>query len=504
MNNSNNDNKEELNSISLGNVDNIGNGGNNNQAVEPVPPVSIGSVPVAPVAPDNNNQATVGSENTTSGSIPSNNVNEGAQPNTSEAVNNTPPPVVLPEDPNNGEEEKKEEEPTGPVEPKEPLPGIESPVPTSIPQVDSPIAPPVAPVNPIPDINTNVAPVAPISYDVPDSINNFDTTPIFDEIGTVPPIPNVSVDTSVPPTPEVKPAKPKKKGINKTLFVVLIILAIAGVGVAVYFFLQKSNEPKFSVKLKEVTVEVGGVLSTDINDYAIFYGINQSQCSLDTTGVQSTNEVNKEYDYLVKCGEASYKGKLKVVDTKNPEVTLKEAKVAINGTITPEDFIASCTYEFKEPNKVLEYVKIKDNYHVPIIVRDGAGNQVEVTGTLIVDEVVSDLFLTCTKVSNDYEEMSNFGFSNSSFNKITDRVYTFKFATVDEYNNFKAVNEGQNVVTYKGIVGTPTYDDATLKLTIEKREAYDNLVTEFGSELPASLGEMRAFFTNKGYSCQIK
>lgn len=509
MNNSNNENNGELNSISLGSVSNNANN-TSNPPVEPVAPVSLGSVPVTPVMPageDNKENPTpvVQNKEVVANPIPVQS-NEGQSLNNAE--NNTPP-VTLPENTENKPEEEVKE-PEGPVMPKEPLPGIESPIPTSIPQEESPIAPPVAPVNPIPDVNVGaVPPVAPVSYDVPDTINNFDATPIFDEIGTVPPIPDAPVNNSVPPTPDVKPAKAKKKGINKTLFVVIIILALAAVAAAVYFLLNKANEPKFSVKLKEVTVEVGGVLSTDINDYGIFYGINQSQCSLDTTSVQNTKEANKEYEFLVRCGDNTYKGKLKVVDTKTPEVTLKEAKVAINGTVNPEDFIASCkddsgcTYEFKDANSVLEYVKAKDNYHVPIIVKDGAGNEIEVNGTLIVDEVVSDLYLSCTKVSNDYEELSKFGISNSSFNRITDRVYTFKFATLDEYNNFKTVNEGQTVVTYKGIAGTPNYDDANLKLMIERRVSYDDLVKELEGEVPASLGEMRTFFSNKGYSCVI-
>ncbi len=96
---------------------------------------------------------------------------------------------------------------------------------------------------PLNDINTqnqvieNPAPVAPLNYDIPETINSFSSSPIFNDIGTVPPINDAPVTTDVvSPPPADEPKPDAKKGMNKVLFVLIVVLALAAVGVGVYVF----------------------------------------------------------------------------------------------------------------------------------------------------------------------------------------------------------------------------------------------------------------------------
>ena len=341
MNNNENQNNESLNTISLGNV--------GPTPPEPVAPVASTPepTPVTPVSPMEAVPPVPTTENV-----------EPVAPLNAENVESLEANVM--DGPLN-----MEETPQTPVPPVAP-----TPQPAPIPPVS-----PVAPVSPVPPVS---------NYEVPETINNFNSTPVFDDIGTVPPIPNN-------PVPNVEePKKPKKKGGNKLLFVIVVLLAITAVGVGVYIFLSISSG-KNAVVVKQVNIELGSSVSTNINDYATFKNIDVNTCSLDTTKITDTSTLGSEYPFNIKCGEYVYTGKAKIVDTTVPEVTMKEElTVALNSTVKPEDFIencndaSDCTYEFKEEAKVTEYLKTAASYKIDIIIKDAAGNEVIKTATLTV------------------------------------------------------------------------------------------------------------------------
>lgn len=367
--------------------------------------------------------------------------------------------------------------------------------------------------NPVPvDINEipNVPPlepVAPVNYDIPEVIDN---APVFNDIGTVPPISDIPMVNNViaePATPEV----PKKKGMNKTLFVVLIILALCAVGGGVYVFLNKANNSKPLVQTKSVKIEAGTDVSTNIKDYAIFSNMDASTCNFDTSEITDTNTIGAEYRFTITCGDKTYPGKATIVDTTAPDVTLKEVEVNINEEVTAEDFIAECkdatkcSYTFKDEEKLKEYLSTASSYHIPIIVKDEAGNEKEVTGTLNVSENATTMSLVCSKTDAGYEEVSKFGLleSDNTFNKSTKRVYTFKFDNKEEYEKLRDENKDKKEVTYQNMTGTPEFNDETSTLTLTKKIAYSDLVSEVGSEIPSSYGELKSFFEDKDYTCSI-
>mgnify|MGYP005802060627 CR=1 FL=1 len=363
---------------------------------------------------------------------------------------------------------------------------------------------PVEPVSPVSDSLNNGASVSPVNYDIPQTINNFDTTPVFNDIGTVPPI----SDGPIPdPNVNFESSKPKKKQ-NKLIFVIIIVLLIAAVGVGVYIFLNVSNQPSVSVILKEVNIELGGEVSTNIDDYATFTGINSANCSLDTSNITDTSVLNAEYSFSITCNNSTYTGTAKVVDTVAPEVTMKEVTVQAGAEVRPGDFIDVCTeatecsYAFRDEEQVIGYVAEAGTYEdVEIVVTDSSGNETTVMGTLIVtDEAVPTNYMVCS-LNN---EAIRIGLISGSLSGNVVRTYTFTFENEDSYNSFKSSNLNSTEVTYENVTGTPSFDDATLTLTLTQELTKEQLDQESGTTIPTSYGELRSYFGPLGYTCTLE
>ena len=461
-NNTNGNNNEGLNAVSLGSVDMSVGSSEPVGSIPPVPPVE----PVAPVEPV-------------------------------EPVSAVSPTEAVP-----------------PVSPVEPVDAVSSVPPVSpvndVPSLDqmSTGTIPEPTVNPTVNSIPPVEPVQPVSYDVPETINNFSTTPVFNEIGTVPPISNGPVQ----PTPSMNTEEPKpKKKTNKLIFVIIIVLLIAAVGVGVYIFLNVSNKPvPVSVIPKEVEIEAGSEISTDISDYATFTGINSANCSLDTSSIVNTDDVGSEYTFIITCGANNYEGTATIVDTTAPTVTLQDVTVQVGGNVSADDFIdtcddaSECSYEFEDADAVNEYLSTANNYHVNIVVRDEAGNETTVQGTLYVTEdevpVTPDIYLSCTL--ND--ETLNFGMVENTLTGTVSQVHTFTFTSASEYNSFKTANGSRSSVTYSGVTGTPAFNDDDLTLTLTEELTKEQLDQAEGTTLPTAYGELRAYYVGEGFTCSLQ
>lgn len=471
MNNENSNNG--LNSISLGSVGNIGTTPTSNPPMDNMGADNL-NAPVAPIPP--------------------------AEP-INPGLNTIPEPTVNNIVPNNGI-----------IEPTPMTPPTSEPI-APIPDNtnndgiigDTPVNS-VSPVEPIPPVE----PVTPI-YDVAETINNFNSAPVFNNIGTVPPINNIPIP-NVPiaepaPTNDDGDKKKKKSGTDKILFVIIVILALTAVGVGVYIFLGLSNNVIPNVKLKNVRLEIGSDISTDINDYATFNGIDSSTCSLDTSSITNTATLDAKYPFTIKCGEKSYSGTVTTVDTVAPIVEVKELTKGVNEDIVVGEFIVSCTdktrcsYQFKDEEKVKGYLSNTGSYTVDIIATDEANNTTEITAKLNVDGAAASLYLVCTKTTNDYVESNKLGIAETTFVKAAIRTYTFTLNETN-YMEFKNDNEGKTEAEYNGIKGEFTLDDNARTLSITKKLSYEELVSEAGSEIPTEYDQLKSFYRGKGYSCR--
>ena len=113
--------------------------------------------------------------------------------------------------------------------------------------------------------------------------------------------------------------------------------------------------------------------------------------------------------------------------------------------------------------------------------------------------------LKCSKINDSYEELIKLGLNeeDNTFNKLTKKEYTFKFDSKDEYEKLRDENKDKSEITYSEVTGAPSFDDEDLTLTLTKKISYSDLVTEVGSEIPTSYGELKQFFDSKEYTCSL-
>ena len=163
---------------------------------------------------------------------------------------------------------------------------------------------------------------------------------------------------------------------KKVLKVLFLILFITGIFAGLYYFYFYHED----IKLKNITVELGEKLPTDVNDYIkgdklYDFKIDLSKVSVDENGI--TDSVG-EYSYKIYANNDELKGKIYVKDTTPPIVELRELEVGLNEEFDPHDFIVSCsdlslicdTYYHKKSDEKLngkegEYtltLEIKDKY----------------------------------------------------------------------------------------------------------------------------------------------
>lgn len=481
MNNSDNNtnnqnNNEDLNAISLGNVNYESDKPNNIPTIDassqtggiPAPP-PVAQQPISNPQPENMDSIPTPMDTTTSpteslgADVPSDNGN-----NTLEA----------------------------PVQPAPTMgndSGLQTPTPTNLGEASQ--------------ISNDVPPVAPLSYDVPETISGVSSMPSFNEIGTVPPIPDIPIQD-----PAIQVNKEKKSGgVSKFLFVIIIVLALAAVGVGVYIFLHLTSANASPITVKNVKIELGSQVSTNINDYATFKGIDGSSCQLDTREIPATiDKLGAEYTFKVTCGDKSASGKAVVVDTTKPEVLPKEVTAAVDSEVKPEDFIyeckdsTKCSYAFKDEAKVKEHLKTPANYHVDIVVKDEAGNETVVMGTLkVIEKLTSkifeeaDMYLVCTQGTTSLKMGIN---DDGNFNKSAMKTYVYKLSQED-FNNFKTESQGKDIVSYDDKVGSYELNETELTLTLNVVVDYDDLNKEEKTTLPLTTGDLRTYYTDKGYEC---
>lgn len=360
----------------------------------------------------------------------------------------------------------------------------------------------VSSVQPIEPLNSN--------YDIPQTINQY-SGQVFNDIGTVPPV----IDNGAGINASSNSAGSNKKKPNKTTFIIVILLSLVIVASIIYMLLHQGTIklPSFkkeSVTAKEVTIEMGSNVSTDIKDYAIFNNIDSSSCALDVSNITDTNTLNAEYNFTVTCNGTKYTGKAKIVDTIPPVVKTKDVTIGIDGDIKPEDFIVSCdndtkacTYEFKDANKVKEHVKAESDYKVDIIVKDASGNATEVVGNLKVSGTYAELYLVCSKNVDSHLEKTKIGSVDNMFNKSAIREYIFTYESEKEYNEIKESSKNTDQITIQNITGTPTFKDETKTITISKNLTAEDLEAEMKTTIPEAIGEIKSLYNTSGYECSF-
>ena len=319
-------------------------------------------------------------------------------------------------------------------------------------------ATPANPTMPIPDQFPNYGnttyqaePLTQADYATPDS---------FDQIGA---------------SPEIDP-KAKDKKSKKTLTFLLLLLAIVGLGAGSYYLINvKKIFNNKSVTTKTLSIEVGSVLSEDINDYATFKNVNSTNCTQNFESV----DVSKvgTYTYTIKCGSDEYKGTINIVDTTAPTATAKLlVAVKDSETITElsqlfgECSEENCIFEGETEDALKTALSTQGIKAVNVNIKDASGNTTKVPVPLFVTDSTGRYAINAKRnipVSADAKYTLNetvFIVYTDSYTAAT--IRTYKYADANDYLEASSSNKGLESVTIDDFTGIPLFNDAESKIIL--------------------------------------
>lgn len=336
----------------------------------------------------------------------------------------------------------------------------------------------------------------------------------------VPPVvPTPQDDFGAVPVPPVfddgKKKKKEKKERNpkdskKTIIVLLLIVLIAAIGFGVYYFLTmaKASANQASIVLKDVKIELGEGMSSNIEDYATITGYDKENCSIDLSNV----DVKKvsTYKYKVTCGKASGEGTIIVDDTMAPKVSVQDVILLPNATLNAEDFIekctdaSSCSYKFAE-----DYTGLTEKigeYEVQIIASDNFNNETKINAKLTISRTAPVKYLTCTAKEETLEEIPatlvhsyriGVDAKDNFYNAVRTSLFTYN--TLEDYNS--AIRSYDASVGIQGIIGTEVLNEAEKSIAIRTNKTLKEMNQDVNGNLPENASILRAYLSGIGYTC---
>ena len=183
----------------------------------------------------------------------------------------------------------------------------------------------------------------------------------------------------------------------------LIILFLFGLLGGALIYYKKEN----TVRIKNVTVEVGSKLSTNVNDYLKSGNRYASKYKLYLKNV-NVNEVGK-YTYRIRYNKHTKTGYINVVDTTSPKVTLdNNVTISTSDEFDPsifvlkcEDYSLPCSVNLKNKND-LEKLNVVGEYNIDIVISDTKGNKTDETVKVTITNEK-----TSSKMTDDLEYFTN-------------------------------------------------------------------------------------------------
>ena len=364
-------------------------------------------------------------------------------------------------------------------------------------------------------LNNNVEPV---SIESISSNNNFSNNVGLDPVNNV--NMNGFVETSKQENIGTMPPenKPKKKPMNKVLFIILILLLMAGIAFGVYYLLKISKDNQIKVELKDnIVLPLGEPVSTNINDYAVIKGTDNANCTLITSSIDVNNP--GEYDFIIKCNNKDYHGKVVVKDSVSPVVSLKVVYKTENEKydIDVNEFIDSCKdaseciIEYKDKKQLDNLAMDVPNY-IDIVVKDKGNNETDVKGVLYILSNDIKAFLSCDSAMETLNDgnvektiRDELGMVNTdngvTYLNVGRRDYIYKFKNQDEYS--KIAKNKSALLKYDGNEGLAYYDDENQEIIISTDLSKATLNSEFGGEFPNDYNQIKDYYRDKKYICKI-
>lgn len=281
---------------------------------------------------------------------------------------------------------------------------------------------------------------------------------------------------------------------KKVIISIFIILLLCGIGTGIYFgFIKKDNnndnkikenpinenespENKEELKVKDnLKFEINDKLAS-INDffeqeleeqYTIKYFLNNDEIIFE----ESYNKLG-EYNVIIEYDKKEYNTNLIVVDTKSPELKLKEVTQYTTDKLDINKFVDSCTdnshekciLEFKEEYKFNK----EGNYNIVIKAKDSSGNEIEKTTKLTLKEKTVVKFVEKKKETNTITKDFKYGI------KVTETTTT----TYDLYSDGSIKNKKTTTSSKYDYSGYKATTKELLSEATANRKTYSSQVNE--------------------------
>ena len=321
--------------------------------------------------------------------------------------------------------------------------------------------------------------------------------------------------TKAPKKVSTTPNPDKKPGdlIKKIIFVIIILLLMAGVAYGVYFYLslgRKKNVSKFT--LEDKVVYLGDNLSSSVIEYGDFSTIDISECNLDISSVK-TDTVG-EYPFSVTCGKTKYSAKIFVTERIIFNVEAVPVYKNQGDTVDATEFFKvtdeGYSFEFIDAPAVESYLSSGEGlYQVDIKVINNKGNETILTSVLYVLTQNSDMKLTCNsaQLKDDlipYNIIDVIALdAEKEYLDLSIRTYSFVFADESEFELTKnKIENGKLTIEEKS--GYALVDNINKRIKIVDKLKKDTLDKEYGEEFPKKYVFIKKFYQEeKKYSCSL-
>jgi len=334
-------------------------------------------------------------------------------------------------------------------------------------------------------------------------------------IGTTPPV-------------SLEPEKKPKKPMNKTIFVILVIVALLGVGFGTYYILNYTDlltkKEDIVIETKNLELELGATLPSTIAEYATITGTNISNCNPVDASEVNVNAVGV-YKYTITCGNVSKIGTIAIVDNSELVVQTKTVYKSKGETVTAKEFAAlendGLTYEFVSQSDVdAALASEKGTYPVKLKVSNGTKTNEEEANLVILEYKIKG-YVTCEANSQVVDEINASKVTAEKFGIFDDEsvsyagfgyeITTFTFTDATIYKQYEDEFKENGKVTIDGINGITefsTNSDGASVIRIITELDNNKTLLEYGEENMKDYSSITKYFgktaTGLGYSCSFK
>lgn len=358
---------------------------------------------------------------------------------------------------------------------------------------------------PAPQTNTEPA------YTNPQNIMQQPTT-IFDDSNQIGQTPPVSLEEE---------KKPKKKP-SKVLFVLFILILLAGIGYGTYYVLNHTDllirKDKVKISAKNVEVSVGEELPENISEYATISGTEELNCYKDVTAVDTKKEGT--YKFVVTCGKVTANGSIKVVDNTDFSTLVKTVYKKKGTPIDASEFGIDddVNYAFVDDNDSNAANNDPGTYTVKLKLTKGDKSS-EVDATLVV--LTSNLkgYLICSSNNQLADSTGSAPLMNvakkagilddgkNSFAGFINEIYTFTFSDLTLYNEYKNKYKEEKTITINDITGKTSFgkdseSKPSIIITVEKNNETVN--EEYGADNLKDFSTIMKHFVSVGLKCSYE